>query len=86
MTAAQGLHRALLTVTDRGVTVPCGVRATAHLWTSDEAADRALAIPLCAGCPIGELCEAYADEIRASHGIWNGRDYTTQTIPKRKTA
>ncbi|GGB19482.1 hypothetical protein GCM10011492_06650 [Flexivirga endophytica] len=86
MTTAEDMHFALLALTDRNERPPCGDKATAHLWTSDEAADRDLAIPLCAGCPIAELCGEYAAEVKATHGVFGGTDFSTNSPTKRRTA
>lgn len=84
MTAAQDLTGALLRMVERGQRTRCVVGETSTYWTSDDPELRHLAASWCTGCPIAELCAAYADEIHATWGVWNGTDYSTNSITKKR--
>lgn len=87
MTASEDLTRALLRMAERGQRTRCGDGETSDRWTSDDPEERAQAAAWCARCPLGVLCGNYADEVGATWGVWNGTDYSTNSITKkRKTA
>lgn len=43
-------------------------------WTSSDLATRVAAARACMACPVRDACRDYADEIKASAGVWAGRD------------
>ena len=75
MSAARALDSALLTMAHRQQCTPCQGR-DAWLWLSEYYSWRAVAIPLCSGCQLHELCGQYATEIKASFGVYGGIDRT----------
>lgn len=80
MTATEDLSKALLRYAERGSRPRCGDGETSYAWTSDEADSRALAAAWCAGCPIADVCWAYAIEHDVTAGVWAGRDATTPDV------
>jgi hypothetical protein len=46
-------------------------------YTNDDQ-DAAELAPICAACPLYELCDRYAQSARPKAGIWAGRRYTTK--------
>lgn len=79
MTAAEAMHLALISLTDRGLRPPCGNPSTRDRWTSDNHEDREAAALACAPCPLTELCREFAVDVKASHGVWAGVDLTRTT-------
>lgn len=45
-------------------------------WLSEDADTRAEAARWCAPCIVLDLCEAAARELRPTHGVFAGRDWT----------
>lgn len=88
MTAAERMHLALIGLTDRGLRPPCGAATgDRNAWTSDDHHERAAAALACRPCPLTELCREFADETKATHGVWAGEDLSKTTRPtKEKTA
>lgn len=50
------------------------------LWTSDDAADRRKAVPLCAGCPMLKACAVEAFNRPPTHGVFAGVDYSRDSV------
>jgi len=73
--AIRGLSAALLTLAARDQRTPCQGRYS-ELWTSEDYTQRAETIPLCAGCDLITKCADYATELKASFGVWAGKDRT----------
>jgi len=73
--AIRGLSDALLTLAARDQRTPCQGRYS-ELWLSEDYTQRAETIPLCAGCELITKCADYATELKASFGVWAGKDRT----------
>ena len=82
--AVRALSAALLTLAARDQRTPCQGRYS-ELWTSEDHTQRAETIPLCAGCELITKCADYATELKASFGVWAGKD-RTPTPRKGKVA
>ena len=74
--AIVALSEALLTLTHHDKRPPC---AHDDRWTSDDAGQRATAVVMCGSCPLIVPCRQYADQIKATHGVWAGVDRTKTT-------
>jgi len=73
--AAEAWARLTVTVADlaeTGVIVPC--RADPEPFASDNRAIREQAAESCAGCPVLDLCDRYAETQQESALVWGGRD------------
>ena len=75
MSAATAIDAALLTMAHREQRTPCQGR-DAWLFLSEYYAWRAVAIPLCAGCDLLDMCHEYATELKVTFGVWAGIDRT----------
>ena len=73
MTATDRLTSALAALAADDGRVPCGTPADHQLWTSDDPAERLIAVVLCTGCPLLEVC-GQAGEEGGEIGVWGGRD------------
>ena len=65
----------------------CGDWRADNPWLSDDPRDRAAAAALCVGCPVLVECGLGAVELRATFGVWGGRDRAPrarQTEPERE--
>lgn len=60
--------------------VPCQRRPE---WISDDADDQAYAAAHCTRCPLLDLCNAAAVELKPTAGTWAGHTYP---LPKKKRA
>ena len=81
--AMRALSAALLSLTYREQVPPCADGSNA--WTSDDHEIRAVATTLCTCCPLITKCADYATELKASFGVWAGKD-RTPTTRKARTA
>lgn len=65
------------------VTPPCeGLDAfTADRLTDDE---RYMCESICAGCPLADVCEAYATAAQVESGFWAGRSYSLKRNYQRQ--
>jgi hypothetical protein len=79
--AMSALSDALLDLTHHDRRPPCGDGS--DRWVSDDRDQRDEAVRSCQSCPLTEVCRQYADEIRASFGVYGGHDYTPD---QRQTA
>lgn len=43
-----------------------------ELWFSDDPERREMATHICNSCPVQASCAVFADQIRATHGVWAG--------------
>ncbi|MHB8297976.1 MAG: WhiB family transcriptional regulator [Dermatophilaceae bacterium] len=73
VTAAEITGAALLLLARREKAPPC---EGSDGWTSEDHDERALAARCCAGCPLIDPCRVLADEIKATFGVWAGKDLT----------
>ena len=73
----QSLTDALLRLATAGKRPRCGWNGDA--WLSEDVVLRELAAGWCAGCSIWSECDAAAIEMRASFGVWAGRDRTRRS-------
>jgi Transcription factor WhiB len=80
--AVRALSAALLTLAARDQRTPCQGRYS-ELWTSEDYTQRAETIPLCAGCELITKCADYATELKASFGVWAGKDWTPRPMKAR---
>ncbi len=78
MTAAEALSIALLELTEQVRATPCQSSRRRDRWTSDDATEREWAASVCVSlaCPVLTVCGAAADEFKAAHHVWGGRDRT----------
>jgi hypothetical protein len=74
--ASERLTQALAELARSGELHHCGDPSTGWMWLSDDVEDRALAIKLCRGCPVFDLCGEAASLQRERFGVWAGRDRT----------
>lgn len=65
---------------DRGLIPPCRNPQRAHLWTSEDPAEREAAAHMCASCPVLDACTAHAPHER--FGAWGATDRTPRTTNK----
>ena len=79
----QTLTAALLKMADNGERPRCGDWNDNNPWVSDDPRLRAMAARWCAGCPILGECAQAAQEMKATFGVWAGRDRTQR---ERKAA
>jgi len=85
ITTAQQLTRALLALTARGITPPCGDPTRRHnLWMSEFPGDRELAATLCLPCPVFTYCADASEANDERFGVWAGVDRTSP--PRRLSA
>jgi Transcription factor WhiB len=78
------LSDALLSLTRRDKRPPC--THDPDRWTSDDRWQRDSAVRSCQSCPLIAPCVDYANQIKATHGVWGGVDYTKATrTPRRAT-
>jgi len=80
--AMRALSDALLTLAARDQRTPCQGRYS-ELWTSEDYTQRAETIPLCVGCELITKCADYATELKASFGVWAGKDRTPRPMKAR---
>ncbi len=76
MNAHELLTVALLGMTERNETPPCGDPGTSHLWTSDDTLERAQAVRWCRGCPVLDACARAADAVQERWHVWAANDRT----------
>lgn len=74
MNARAAFDAALVDMASRGEKPRCAEPADRHLWTSEDADERARAARLCGPCPVLELCGASADEEKDTHTVRGGVD------------
>ena len=74
--ASDRLTLAIDEIARQGLRPHCTDQEVSHLWLSEYAAERALAIKLCRGCPIFNVCGEVASARREPFGVWGGRDRT----------
>ncbi|GAA3667164.1 transcription factor WhiB [Yimella lutea] len=74
-TATDALTQALVRMAEAGDRPRCGEPGAHELWLSEDTEDRAQAARWCAGCSVLAECAAAAGELKASFGVWAGRDY-----------
>lgn len=74
-TAADALTRALIRLAEAGSRPRCGEPDAHLMWLSEDSEDRAQAARWCAGCSVLAECAAAATELKATWGVWAGRDY-----------
>lgn len=79
MSATQALDRALLGLAEDGRRPRCAEPGGFEIWCSDDPEDRATAARWCRGCPITQQCHAAAVEMKVSHGVWGGSDFSKNT-------
>lgn len=70
--ASERLNRALAEIARQGLRRNCAEQG--ELWISEYAEERQLAIKLCRGCPILDVCDQTASARRESWGVWGGKD------------
>jgi Transcription factor WhiB len=75
-TAALRLTKALTSLAAVGLRTPCQAPETRHLWLSDHEPERALAVRLCAGCPVELECWAASVARDERFGVWSSIDRT----------
>jgi Transcription factor WhiB len=73
---ASALTVALLTLASQGLRTNCSDPAIHGYWTSDNEAERSLAVRACTGCPVLVECGEAAEVNDERHGVWGGRDFT----------
>jgi hypothetical protein len=84
VSATESFTAALLTMVEHDTPPPC---THDNRWTSDDHGHRATAASLCRTCPLITQCSQYAHEIKATHGVWAGHDYTkSQRRPREATS
>lgn len=61
---------------------PCADKTDRHLWTSDQAEERAEAAQLCSPCVVLDLCQAagQSQKHRDRFGVWGGIDITPPKV------
>jgi hypothetical protein len=77
MTAVDDMAAALHDLAEREQATPCAHSSDA--WMSDQPDQRAAAAHACSPCPLLDVCGRYASEVRATFGVWSGRDLTKAT-------
>lgn len=77
MTAVDDMTACLLVLVEHEQRPPCAHSSDA--WMSDDHRQRAAAAHACRDCLLINVCDAYAREIKATHGVWGGRDLTKAT-------
>ena len=78
--ATKGAHElALLTLAIQSVEIPC---AADDRYVMDEM-DAQILAPICAPCPVFDLCRAYALKAKPEGGIWAGRRW--DVTPRKST-
>jgi hypothetical protein len=80
--AVRALSAALLTLAARDERTPCQGRYS-ELWTSEDHTQRAEVAQHCAGCSLLTKCADYATELKASFGVWAGKDWTPRPMKAR---
>lgn len=87
MNASERLTRELTALADRNAQTPCQGRQAAR-WTSDDYAELEWAAFHCVSmrCPLLEMCEQAADEMKAQHFTWGGRVRTKAPRSYRESA
>lgn len=75
----QALTDALLRMADDGQRPRCGDWNEDNPWLADDPGLRAMAARWCEGCPVLAECDQAAKEMKASHGVWGGRDVTKRS-------
>lgn len=78
--AFEALTNALDSLDPLDAIVPCQARPE---WISDDADDQAYAAAHCTRCPLLDLCNAAAAELKPTAGTWAG---TTFPTPRKKAA
>lgn len=73
-TAQERLTLALVRLAADGGRPPCGQHGEHELWTSEDAAERAVAAKRCQTCPLIHECHDAAEESRERHYVWGGLD------------
>lgn len=70
-----------------GRSIPCGRWGERDAWTSDDPADRTRAAALCGECPtrVRDACRPFADAVKATHGVWDGTDYSDRKNQRWRT-
>lgn len=68
----RSLTAALVELNESGEFTPC--QRSPELWTSEDAAERAKAVPACAACPLRTPCRDYSILAREGSGVWAGKD------------
>lgn len=75
---AQGHYNALSEATKTNQKyIPC-LQIEEVDWFSDDESERAEAADWCLGCPVLELCGAYAARAGERNGVWGGLDRTQE--------
>jgi hypothetical protein len=85
-TATDQLNLALINMAVRGERPRCADPITHEMWTSDDQADRDIAVLWCDGCVVLELCGNAADERSEKWQVFGGVDRTRQPRGKRVAA
>ena len=83
MTAMEALTQALVRLAAAGGRPPCGTFGDSYRWTSDDQADRLIAVVLCGSCPVLEVC-GQAGEEGAELGVWGGRDLGVTVLQRKR--
>jgi Transcription factor WhiB len=81
--AADRLTKALIDIAAQGLRHHCADPERGHLWLSEHEPERALAVRLCAGCPVELECWAASVARDERFGVWSGID---RTRPNRKSS
>lgn len=76
--ASARLTNALIDLAAAGLRTHCSDSEVAHLWLSDHAAERRLAVRLCSNCPVFMECWDASVAQREEFGVWAGVDRTVR--------
>lgn len=84
MTAGERLTQGLVRLASEGRRPPCGEYGGHKLWTSDEAAERALAAQWCQDCLLIQECHDAAEERNERWHVWAGIDRGSDEFSQRR--
>lgn len=84
--AADRLTQALADAAARGLRHHCADTEVSYLWLSEREHERALAVKLCAGCPVHLECWAVAVARKERFGVWGGVDRTQHPNGRAKAS
>lgn len=82
MTAAQTMTNALTEMADTMQRPPC---TRDGRWLSDDRTERRWAARHCRPCPLLDLCQDLALELRPRVGVWGGVDLAPKRRPRQDT-
>lgn len=88
MNASERFTQALSSLADRNELTPCQQGRQGHRWTSEDYDELQWAAFHCVSmrCPLLELCDQAADDMKVKHFTWGGHVRTKAPRAHRESA